>query len=192
MRFIIQITGAIENISLYGAVDVLSFGKHLHVFGNTTGDGVHLDQFFPASVREKRSVITKRDLSQPDLRGAAPIQRAVVSKGLRFHHGDQRTAEDHHDRTVLELLLPDALKHRWESRVGLADILKLVDHDDGLCFKRALHDGCKNSIPGGNTGLMQEGASNEIRSFLLKGSAVLSLGFLTCKEEQGILALDKL
>ena len=76
--------------------------------------------------------------------------------------------------------------------VGFADILKLVDHDDGFCFKAVLHDCGKDCVPSRDVGRMEQRASDKVRSLLLEGVAVLRFGFLTGQEEQGVPVLDKL
>ena len=81
------------------------------------------------------------------MRGASSLERAAVGKGLRLHHGNKGTAENDHDRAIFELLFPDALEHRWKSRIGLSNILKFVHYDDGLFLKRGLHNGLKQNIP---------------------------------------------
>ena len=190
--FVIKVPGAIQHIAANSCVNVLAFRKQLNVFGNAAGDGVHLNTFTAAFMGKEFRIIPERNLREPDLRCAPPVQRAAVCQSLGLHHRDQRAAQNDHDLTILQNLLPYPLKDGRKGRIRFADILKFVDNDHRFFIKGCIHDGLEDHIPIFHFGCTQEVAVDKLCRLILERQLVLRLGFLTGKEKQSVFIFDKL
>lgn len=74
-------------------------------------------------------IMAERYLFEFDLCCASAIKRRTVIECLRLHERYERAAQNQHNIRVFKQRIPDLLHNGRECRIGLPDILELVEHD---------------------------------------------------------------
>ena len=135
--------------------------------------------------------VCKRQRLQANLRAAPAIKRTIVREGVLLHHADQRPAEDQHNITVLQDLVPGILQNGRKGRVCLDQIRKLVN-DQHLLFLRSVVGDLPEQIQPVREGdPLQHGISSDPGYHAGKTLHALGLHFLCRKEVKCLLIFDK-
>ena len=79
--------------------------------------------------------MAERYLFEFDLRRASAIERRTVIKRLRLHERYKRAAQNQHNIRVFKQRIPYLLHNGRKCRIGLSDILELVEHDYFFRFR---------------------------------------------------------
>ena len=110
---------------------------------------------------------------------------------MLLHHADQRPAEDQHNITVLQDLVPGILQNGRKGRVCLDQIRKLVN-DQHLLFLRSVVGNLPEQIQPVRKGdPLQHGISSDSGYHAGKTLHALGLHFLCRKEVKCLLIFDE-
>ena len=171
-------------------VEVFSRFKKLQILRNAARHGILLHR-----LRERLSLhgieVCKQQRLQADLRAASAIKRTVVREGMLLHHADQRPAEDQHNITVLQDLVPGILQNRRKGRIGLNQIRKFVNDQHLLFLRPVVGDLTEQIQPVRESDPLQHGISSDPGYHAGKTLHALGLHFLRRKEIKRLLVFDE-
>ena len=110
---------------------------------------------------------------------------------MLLHHADQRPAEDQHNITVLQDLVPGILQNGRKGRVCLDQIRKLVNDQHFLFLRTVVGDLTEQIQPVREGDPLQHGISSDPGYHTGKTLHALGLHFLRRKEIKCLLIFDE-
>ena len=160
-RLIVQHAAAIEHIRFDRLEDVAAVIEQLDVFRYAAGHRIPFHKLTHSQAGEELAVVPERNRGELYLGGATPIQRTVIGKHLRLHHGHQRAAKNDHDVGLGKDGVPDPLENGRELGIRQTQILEFVQHDHqtpavASCLGGGVGDGGEHRLPTGQQGVAQE------------------------------------
>ena len=114
-----------------------------------------------------------------------------MRKGVLLHHADQRPAEDQHNITVLQDLVPGILQNGRKGRVRLNQIRKLVNDQHLLFLRPVVGDLPEQIQPVREGDPLQHGISSDPGYHAGKTLHALGLHFLRRKEVKCLLVFNE-
>ena len=129
--------------------------------------------------------MAERYLFEFDLCCASAIKRRTVIECLRLHERYERAAQNQHNIRVFKQRIPDLLHNGRECRIGLPDILELVEHDYFFRFRLIFDKRFENSKPV-NGGGLQKFVARKLGNLRFEVIQILHFRFFGRKKIQGI------